>query len=505
MSVTVIQNKFDGGIAEDIRTTATDQCEESLNFDVFTNPHYLQPYPDSTTEKVDIGGNLYDISPQNMSEVFVTSFRSGLPFWTYGYETDGVTASSSHPQVYYKANYNDNWTSGGYVGTHDLVRGSGVIFRETPYMLEYNSATYTYGLLKVTYPSTTPVVAGTITMSATDNSYCKPFVHPEDNVLYLGFGNNIVSWDDSTFSTYSSIIPSHLNITSLTNYGTYLVIACAPKSGYGKSRVYLWGRDGTINTLQGTIDVGGDSVKIVENINDNLVIVLSSFNYGSTTSTRKLFIKMYAGGAVEPIKTITVNTNSNIQYLYKGKTQDKLYFTGDGEDCLYAFGKNKEGAYVLTKDRYLYNGAFVNSALNSVGFSIIGDILYAGFKTIANTLKFFRTGAAYTSTSIYKTTINPSMSVGDRYRLKQLEAVQISYTGASSGTTVVKYSVDGSSFTTLISDTNTTGEHTTVATQEITTGNALLSGREFQFKIESTGGAKIKEIRYRYSVLNENI
>ena len=113
-------------------------------------------------------------------------------------------------------------------------------------------------------------------------------------------------------------------------------------------------------------------------------------------------------------------------------------------------------------------------------------------------------GLAYTATSIYKTTINPNMPIADRYNEKQLESVQISFTGASSGTTGLKYSVDGSTFTSIISETNSTGEQVFEATNEAD-GTVFLSGREFQFQIESSGGAKIKELRYKYTNLNTTI
>ena len=93
MSKTVLINKFDGGIAEDPRTFATDQCQSSLNFDIFTNPHYLQPYPDTVEEFETIGGNNYSAGVPNLTEVFISNFSSSPsgPFVSYGYENDGVT------------------------------------------------------------------------------------------------------------------------------------------------------------------------------------------------------------------------------------------------------------------------------------------------------------------------------------------------------------------------------------------------------------------------------
>lgn len=494
MSKTVIQNRFDGGQCEDPRTTATDQCQKSLNFDILTNPHYLQPYADTVEEFLDIAGNPYAAGVPQLSEAGITSFASTPtgPFVAYGYETDGVTATTTKPQFYFKTTYNGNWSASGYQGTRDLVKGSLVIYKDIPYVLENSSGAY--HLIRASAMTTLGNVTAT--------TYCRPFVHPEDNVLYMGFGYTIAKWDGTTFTSYTSIIPINLKIVSLTNYGTYLAILCSPASGIGKSVLYLWGRDGTINTLQGTIDVGNDDAKIVENIDDELVIISTTPNYLTTTRTQKIIARVYLGGTPRIAKIVVqAALNGTIYSLYKAKSQSRLYFTGDAEDCLYVFGRNQSGNWVITKDRYLNNGTTQNVYPAQQSFSLLGDILYVGFKTDAAVTKFYRTGTTYTATSVYKTTINPSMPTGDRAELKRLEAVQVAFTGVASGTIGFKYSVDGSAMTSLISQATTAIEDAVEASNEAD-GTVLLSGKEFEFQIECTGGVKIKEIRYRYSVLN---
>jgi predicted methyltransferase len=88
------------------------------------------------------------------------------------------------------------------------------------------------------------------------------------------------------------------------------------------------------------------------------------------------------------------------------------------------------------------------------------------------------------------------MAIADRYKEKQLTCVKISFTGTAGSTVVVKCSVNGGSFNTIISDT-TNGEATVEATA-FNDGTNFDLGREFQFQIESTGGASIKELCYYY-------
>ena len=51
MAKIAIISRFDGGIAEDIRTTATNECADSTNFDIFSNPHKLIHLRDMLAEE----------------------------------------------------------------------------------------------------------------------------------------------------------------------------------------------------------------------------------------------------------------------------------------------------------------------------------------------------------------------------------------------------------------------------------------------------------------------
>jgi hypothetical protein len=78
-------------------------------------------------------------------------------------------------------------------------------------------------------------------------------------------------------------------------------------------------------------------------------------------------------------------------------------------------------------------------------------------------------------------------------------------TGASS-TINVYYSVDGgTTFNTAMTITaNTSLIAVTEATNQ-TDGKSFLTGREFIFKIESTGYGEIYEFAYKYDTLNTTI
>lgn len=95
------------------------------------------------------------------------------------------------------------------------------------------------------------------------------------------------------------------------------------------------------------------------------------------------------------------------------------------------------------------------------------------------------------------------MPLLDRGHMKKLHGIQIFTTDAASGTLTVKYSVDGSSFTTCGTQNNATGTYVIECLTE--NGSPFKDGREYQFQIESTGGLQIKEIRYRYELVNQAV
>lgn len=498
MSTQVILNKFDGGHAEDLRTTNTDECEKSLNFDLFINPHKLIPYGDSIAETI-TGATMDDIE---IDSVDIALVGSDYAFVGTGYESAGSSkinflTKSSLVDVSGATPFVSNAISGG--GTYQ--KGSLVVYKNLAVALLYNgSGTY------IAYSLTASGTATNIGSFSTSSTFrARPFVHPEDNILYFAVGNVIAKWDGTTFTSYTTILPSGYEVSSLTDYGSYLAIAMRPVRGTGNSVVYLWGRDGTLNTLQSVIDFGEGDLLMIENLNNNIIGIMASQNTFNTNLSRKLVVKGYSGGAVETLKSLMLSSLVNTT-VYKVKNGGKLYFGLGNDDCVYAVGKNKAGTYIITKDRYMNNGTTIGSGFS--GLSIVGDILWSAFNALGGTYTLMRSkisllsqeSVTYTSTSTYRTTINPSMPVLDRYKEKQLVCVRVAYTGALSGATVLKVSVDGGSFSTAISDTNAAGEHT-IESNAMDDGTPLPTGREFQFQLESTGGAQIKEIQYVYNVL----
>lgn len=502
MSTTVILNRWDGAQAEDVRTTENNQSEKSQNFDIFSEPYRLNPHSDSIAETSDVDMDYAEISDVGVCAISGTDYIVGV-----GFESSGSSATT----FYTKTTMTGTFAKQASTSTGVFVKGSGVTYKKLAYAVEDNTSG-SYKVLRFNGAGSITTVG---TISATSGKDAKCFVHPEDNVLYIVVDNVISTWDGSSFVTVSSILPANYTTSSITNYGGYLAIVMNAQSGNRNPVCLLWGRDVTLNTLQASLDLGEGYVGVVENLNNNLIFVMSPYRGFSSNNQNKIMVKGYSGGAVDTL--VEVNDDSTLSigqvHTYKAVKNNKVYFGFRNSDCVWCFGKNKAGEYKLTQDRYITNGTQISTfpATQTLGgISIIGDVMWvggfsqSGLYTLMRSRTLSTEGLLFTATSKFTTTKNPSMPVGDRYKQKQLEAVQISFTGASTGVTTLKYSIDGETFETAIAKTNATGELVVEATADVD-GAPFKSGREITFQPQCTGGSRIKEVRYRYSVLETTL
>lgn len=486
----VIVNKFDGSIAEDIRDFKTDEHESSSNF-TLKKPHLLEAVSDTIVD-TSTGDPITDLK---LTDV-VLDATTNKALVALGKKS----SSSSNLAFFSSTGIGVAWTIRGQRASGIVIPNTLVAYKGKAYALEIDGADT--NLIEYTNDSTATEM-GAIT-GTNDANLPKPIVHPEDGYLYCGSNYTIGVWNNSTMTTFNTMIPTDKVITSFAVYGSYLAVATKPSTNVGNSITYLWGRDTTINTAQGIIDWGFGNMLAIENLGEVLVGVMI-VNNTDTTLAPILQLKAWSGGEVHLIQEIqlssTVGTAVPVP-VFKAKTRNALYFTISGDTCIWKVKKNKDGVFTINRERFVANGS-TPSSIN--GFSLINDIMWVGYSIsggATNTLfhnKLSSTATDYTNTCVYKTTMNPNMVIEDRGKEKQLKGVRLLITGlAASGTTALKYYTDAGSVATIESKSNTAGEILIESDNE-SDGKALKSGREFQFQIESTGNAKIKEFSYWYT------
>lgn len=498
---TCIISRFDGGIAEDVRTNATNECSDSSNFDIYTNPHLLRPFSDPIAETISTGTSIMtdyaitDVIPINFSGTtkLVGWGRSGASDTSGAFFTKSTPITSSWSKIISN--------TGG--GNTSHVPGT---------LIEYNGDAYAVdrqpNLIKFT-SGTTYTVVGSLGVQNPDYFVCKPFVHPEDNKMYLAAGSAIKAYDGTLSSTILTL-PTKWIITSLTSYGQYIAIACKPAIGIGRSVVFLWDIALRPTTVNNIIDWGDGSLEVLENLNEVLVGVsaLKEVSTFDTVTNYNYIVKVFNGGSPQVVKYF-IRTDTNNLRAHKAKHNDKLYFGFDTDKTIYVCGKNREGRYYVAKDRNISpSGSYTTGTLD--GISFIGDIAFTAYTDGGVSGYIARTSESnFAVATSYSTIVNPNMSSSDRLEDKQLKAVQIAYrvglidSGSHSSTVTINYNVDNNTtlYTAIAYTQVTNGNYIVTATCN-TDGSPFVSGREYTFYIQGLGDVRVKELRYKYEVLS---
>lgn len=490
----IILNKWNNGISQEVRTNETNKADFINNFNIHEEAGRLVPYADSIAETGGFTMDDVEISDVVIAQVVGTNYLVGA-----GYESGVSTALTFYTKTTIGGNFAAQASASGNV----YQKGTLISYKTYAFAVDYNGSNH-YRLIRYNSAGSTTTI-GTISYTATSATKVLTFVHPEDNLLYIVIGNLIYRYDGSSLSSVFTLNVNY-SATSMTNYGGYLAITMNPVCGNDNAICYLWNRDSSITTVQQAIDLGEGYVGIVENLNGLLVFVMSPTDDFSTKVNNKIIIKVLSG-TVETVfeKTDSSTLSIGIVNHIKAKKNNRLYFGFNNSNSIYCFGKNKDGRWILSGDRFIINGELVSTnpkAQTISGLSIVGDIMWIGANSQTGVYSLQRSASiseqGYTATSNYRTVVNPNMPLADKADDKKLDRVYMVYTGASSGTIGLKYTSDSTTFTTVISQATSAGEGYVEAYME-NSGLPFNAGREFQFQLESTGGVKIKEFGYEYT------
>lgn len=491
----VIINNFSGGLDNEIRSIKTNTYYDAGGFDTISQKTKLIPYGESEADALS-SGDITDkrfaniVRDNNGNLIAIGRNSAGSPTVNNLYSKDSATNIAS------------TWTSFTSDSGVDVFFPNSLVF--------YKSATYyiaTTGRVVRKYDGSWSTVGALDFATSWANILIpKPIVHPQDDILYFGMGQNLAKINNTTYADITSVtVPTTQYISDFADYDNFLAIATAPTLTGNNSRVYLWDRDTSKTVFQSNIDWGEGSLMIIENLGGTLVgVSISDANYlpGSyytTNKTKKLTISYLSGNSVYPLEEYIVDSTFSLKN-YKSRVGNKLYFGGDNSTSLYCVEKRKDGSIVVSKDRFLNNGTAITTLR---GLYILGDYLFTMFDTAGTSGNVRRTKvtSSYTDTSYLTTTINPSMNIYDRSKIKTLKSVTLNMVPLPAGASAtVEYSVDGASFVEILSE-STDNKISSQSAAE-TNGKRFLPGVEYQFKIKSTGGAEIISLEYEYEINN---
>src|SRR3990167_4344630 len=460
------------------------------HFDNFTKKHALTPLRDSegvstigaTTQALAqlklflmYGGNLYGlgvIDGQNRIKI---------------YRNEDVSASTWVAQANAEDSSN-GVNSGLFVQYKGTIWGDAGGTRLWSHVLSGN--TFTSSAQALTYTSIT-----------------QGLIHSKDDILYLGYTNTTATYIASkngagAWNITALTLPTNLEVVSICEYGNYLAIGCNSIEIGGSSKVFLWDRDSSVTTLSESLDVGVRVLAHIEVIDGYLIAITEPGNTVADLNPKITFLSL-SGRDFILFNEILFSSNGG-RIVGKQKINSRLYF-GIGDTSLgatsvggssndyvgvWSLGRNDDGTFTVGMT-YLANNNTAPTGLH--GFLLVGDYLWASF-TVSSTVTLSKTNdqASYTATQVYRTSINQDMSSADKIKNKTLISAGLMYEQISGGVDcVLKYKVNGGSFITLFTETDTASRFTKFQISD--------EGYDIEFRSEERGFV-ITGLFYEYIV-----
>lgn len=520
----IFVNRFDGGMANDIYNAPVGQFSVSKQFDILTYANRLTPLRGMTADTANTGiGNI------------IVDSVNGL---MYGIGVD-YPSNPTLGKVWQRSGYggSDGWIS---VPTNSQLAGAAAVY---PFLVDWRDAgnvrTLLWAATNLLVASDPLGASSAVTQALTFSSIGQGFVHPADKTLYIPYntstncliGANVTNATAfAGFNATALTLPKQYQVYNLCSYGNYLAIPTTTTNpaSVSSSRVFFWSRD-TTQSWDYDIPWGGGDLKVLNNLNNVLIGISANSGNGASGAVQdraSISIKGYSGNDVFPIFEIAANhltsasfpsvtINPNVNFI----KNNRLYFSvnivpNDGISNnyygLWSVGKNNQGHYTVTMERIATND---NSETGVLAAAIAGDfvsMVHTANGTLTYTINGQTSSSTYAATSVYESVVNPQMAGVDGALDKKLMAVSCHFVPLSSGAQVVmKVRVDSNNSTdwkTVFTKTTSSPDARTIVYETpIISTMGINDGRNFEFRIESTGGAQITGFAYKYNGKNSNI
>lgn len=504
---TIQINRFDGGILNDPRTPLENAAKMIEGFDAVTDPYRLMPYHDSED------GNASQTTLKIRN--YAIALRTGTTYSLYGL---GVTSGTGVAEVYYKnlttgaANDLDdaNWTE-----TTNNASSTGAVNYNL--FVYYERTGLIYGARAGSniwaYDPTGSASWADSHQALSYTNIAQGLVHSKDDILYIPYDNKIAKNNNGSWTTTALTLPANLYITSICEYGNYLAIAATPLSGLGENVVYLWNRDDSLTTLSQRISWGTEVLKVLDVVDGELVGISLGGGISSRLTDRIVF-RRYVGGDQQQkfMEFLGEDTSSTTLAIAKQVHDSRLHFmmgiklNGTQKAGVWSIGRASptQPLGVIHERPIDDNVALVTPVLYN--FHYANDFLFQSFNN-NSTEQMTKTNddsTSYTASAIYETLINPKMPLEHRWMKKELFSIGVTFEPLASGESVVlKYRVDSNGSWTTVATFDTDGEVRGEATDA--SGSQFSPGVEYEFRVESTGGAVITGLEYRYGIQNTNL
>ena len=526
-------NRFDGGIVNDARDDNANTARFISGFDALTFPKKMSSYRQSES-----GDSSASTSRKRN---FAIALRTGT---TYALYALGIVSG----QVYAEVLRKELTTSGG--GANDFgdatwaapnanASASGV--PNFNLWVYYRKVGLIFGARNgshiMAFSPTGSAFADTH-QALTYTEIGQGIVHSKDDILYIPWYNNagaagaksgIAKNNNGVWTNTALALPDHLIPTSISEYGNFLAIGCAPASGVGNSRVFLWDRNESTTILSESIDAGSGSLMILEEVDGELIWIsqkggtITSFstlpNPNTSHKDRIYFRKLVGNVGVKFFELHSdraggVNTTS--LPAYKQKIDNRLFFqmiiqfNGSVRDGVWSVGRSSPSSpFALVNEERTNNNTALATGDALAGFIKVGDFLlqaYTDGGTYAVSKTVVQTNSSFSANGIYESKPYDGSIHGfdETYYKDLLEVSVMTEAMVSLGQIILAYQIDedvgSSAWTTIF--TNTTDNSISHVANNIESSGAALpkNYKKIAFRILATGGAEPAKLSFREEV-----
>lgn len=507
---TVTLNRFDGALTNDPKTPSSRHARAVANFNILTDPYRMIPYVSSEDG---------DSSASTQQIRNFTLGKRGSTTSVFGLGIDG----SNHPAVYYRDLSDLADATWSATASNSRAAGSQYapeffIYYPNQDKVYFASSSTSLEEYDPDTPSTNQSADLATSVTITPTSFTRAsnaVLHSKDDIVYVGLDNYLIKKNGSVAWSDALTLPVGSEIVALCEYGNYLAIGVRQTVQTGKCTVYLWDRDSSLTTLSEAISWGDEDLRVLEEVEGELVGVSMTGDVASDTIEKVVFRKYSSGvGAVKFLElntgfspTVSVQLVRSMQQKYRGRLYFMMTITINGSvrQGVWSIGRNtRTQEWALVHERTSDNDTALNNSHNLRGFFNIGDYLFQSHQD-NGTYEMTKTSDQedYLATSYYETTINPGMPLEDVFKKKKLYSVTCHYEAQpTAGQVVVKYRTDrAANYTTVFTDTT---DGSTSFEMPNASGTSFTDGREFEFRIESYGGTVITGFTYKYDTLETN-
>ena len=482
-TVTYNFNNFSGGVSDDPREENSTKFQVTKHFDAFSQPNRLVPYRSLEADTAT------SVSATDLKQYFVQDqLYASLSAKLYGL---GQTAGGN-TKICFKADATSGlWTLPATSEGNGAVK-NGCLVEYKDYLWGFQGTTqvFKWGLL-----SGTPTITNSAGTVATITSVAQGVIAKDDN-LYLPYNNKLVRVNaGGTVQDDVLILPSNFKITSIANYGNYLAVGCAPISTFnGTSKVFLWGL--TSDDVAEVIDWGEGELRVLEVIEGMIVGVSDKYLNNATGAGKgSMVLQVYQGGTPQVIKEVFTETlTGKTMPQSKAVKNNRLFFAAkimtnsagtEYNEGIWSFGrKNSAYPFALTLD-------IIDENISTSGIQSFGTAANYFFITHSADGSIDKTNdvETYAFTSVYDSQV---FNFGDVNSDKTLKKLRLSHTRLGAGASVTaSFRVDGASAWTIIGTSNVENSISQTFLGIEAGGLAFASGREYEFRLESDGGAEI--------------